>query len=58
MHVMLSRSEELPLRPTHHSLHYVLAVIFKEDAYRARLKKAARNLSATAFKYSIQGYRG
>ena len=28
------------------SLHYVLDVIFKEDACRVRLKKAARNLSA------------
>ncbi len=27
------------------SLHYVLDVIFKEDACQVRLKKAARNLS-------------
>jgi hypothetical protein len=33
------------LRPTHHSLHWVLDVVFREDDSRVRIKNAAENLA-------------
>ena len=34
-----------PLRPTHHSLHWVLDVTFREDDSRVRDRRAARNVA-------------
>ena len=39
------RSEVKFLRPTHHNLHWVLDVTFREDESRVHDRIAARNLS-------------